>query len=103
MRYDAQDISQRRGSTSSLPGKIGVFGGTFDPPHLGHYLTALDAIEKLGLDRILVVPAANQPLKRATPGASEDQRARMAELTFQGDSRFSLSRVELERGGLSYT
>ncbi|MEX1185112.1 MAG: nicotinate-nucleotide adenylyltransferase [Gemmatimonadaceae bacterium] len=83
--------------------RIGVFGGTFDPPHTGHALVAGDACETLGLDTVLWIPAAHQPLKDAPPLAPASDRRRMVELAINGDPRFSLDTVELDRGGLSFT
>lgn len=83
--------------------RLGVFGGSFNPPHVGHFLIASDAFEALGLDRLLIVPAAANPLKGAAPAALPSDRLRMAEMTFAGDPRFEVSSMEIERGGLSYT
>lgn len=83
--------------------RIGVFGGTFDPPHTGHVLVAGDACETLGLDAVLWVPVAQQPLKDAPPLAPAADRKRMVELAIQGDPRFALDTVELDREGLSFT
>ncbi len=83
--------------------RIGVFGGTFDPPHTGHVLVAGDACETLGLDLVLWVPVALQPLKDAPPLAPAADRRRMVELTIRDDPRFSLDTVEMDRGGLSFT
>ena len=82
--------------------RIGVFGGTFDPPHVGHLLTASDAYEILGLDRVLFIPAAGQPLKSAIV-ASPDDRLAMVERLVAGDPRFAVDPIEIERGGLSFT
>lgn len=83
--------------------RIGVFGGTFDPPHTGHVLVAGDACEALRLDQVVWVPVAIQPLKDAPPLAPASDRRRMVELAIQGDPRFSLDTVEMDRGGLSFT
>jgi nicotinate-nucleotide adenylyltransferase len=82
--------------------RLGIFGGSFDPPHVGHLLAAQDALDRLALDRLAVVPTAIQPLKRAdaTPGP---RRLEMTRLTFGGDPRFEVSGMELERGGVSFT
>ena len=82
--------------------RLGIFGGSFDPPHVGHLLAAHDAVERLALDRLVVVPAAIQPLKRgdAAPAAA---RLEMTRLTFAGDSRYEVSSLELDRGGVSFT
>jgi len=84
--------------------RFGIFGGSFDPPHLGHFLTALDAAEQLKLDRVLWVPAAQQPLKTEAPhGATPEQRWTMVSMTVQGLPLFVPSRIEMDRDGLSYT
>jgi nicotinate-nucleotide adenylyltransferase len=82
--------------------RVGVFGGTFDPPHVGHLLAAVDAHEALGLDRLLFVPAASQPLKVGRVTASAEDRLAMTTLLAQDDPRFGVDRVEIDRGGLSY-
>ncbi len=65
---------------------------------------AVDAIESLGLDKLIVIPANANPLKGADPGgASSDQRLEMTRLAFAGDPRFEVSDMEISRGGLSYT
>jgi nicotinate-nucleotide adenylyltransferase len=84
--------------------RIGVLGGTFNPPHVGHLLIASDAFESLGLDRMLIIPAAANPLKSGDAGAATpQQRLAMTRLTFGDDPRFEVSSMEIERGGLSYT
>ena len=83
--------------------RIGLFGGSFDPPHNGHLLAAGDAIDALGLDRLVLIPAAVQPLKVGRAGASTVQRLEMARLLVGDDARFDVSAIEIERGGLSYT
>ncbi len=83
--------------------RIGVFGGTFDPPHLGHWLAAVDAVEALALDEVIWVPAAQQPLKAGVVSADAAHRLAMTRLMVQGDQRFRVDAVELERGGLSFT
>jgi nicotinate-nucleotide adenylyltransferase len=71
---------------------------------VGHLLIASDAFESLALDRMLIVPAAANPLKGNEPSAATpEQRLEMVRLTFGGDPRFEVSAMELERGGLSYT
>jgi nicotinate-nucleotide adenylyltransferase len=83
--------------------RIGVFGGTFDPPHTGHVLVAGDASEALGLDTVLWIPVARQPLKDGPPLAPAADRRAMVELAIAGDPRFALETLELDRGGLSFT
>jgi nicotinate-nucleotide adenylyltransferase len=84
--------------------RLGVLGGSFNPPHVGHLIVASDAVEALDLDRLLIVPASANPLKSSdAPAATSDQRLEMVRLTFGGDPRFEVSSMEMERGGLSYT
>lgn len=83
--------------------RLGVLGGTFDPPHVGHLLAASDAFEALALDKLLFVPAKVPPYKARTVQATAEQRLEMLELTIGGDARFEASRLELERDGLSFT
>jgi nicotinate-nucleotide adenylyltransferase len=83
--------------------RIGILGGTFDPPHIGHLLAATDACEALGLARVLFVPTAAQPLKEQGPVASGQQRVEMVRLLVAGDSRFEVDPMEVDRGGLSFT
>lgn len=79
----------------------GVFGGAFDPPHLGHLALVRSALEQLGLERLLVVPAGDPPHKRvATPA---EIRARLAELAFAGIPGVEISPLELEPDGPRYT
>jgi nicotinate-nucleotide adenylyltransferase len=82
--------------------RIGVFGGTFDPPHVGHLLAASDALEQLGLDRLVFVPAAVQPLKSTTRTPPEERLALVRRLLGE-DPRFLVDPIEIDRGGLSYT
>lgn len=83
--------------------RIGLFGGTFDPPHTGHVLAASDAFEKLALDRLYFIPAAQQPLKVARHHASAADRLAMVRLMTEGDPRFAVDAIEIERSGLSYS
>ena len=81
--------------------RIGIFGGSFDPPHNGHLLVAQDAMEALSLDHLLVVPAGTQPLKR-DGRTSAEHRLAMAERCFAGLTGISVDPIEVERGGLSF-
>ena len=84
--------------------RIGIFGGSFDPPHVGHLLAAVDATEQLGLDRLIWVPAARQPLKTEAPhAATPEQRHAMVSLAVAAHPSFRASRIEIDRKGLSYT
>ena len=82
--------------------RVGVFGGTFDPPHVGHLLVASDACEALALDRMVLVPAGTQPLKAGAISAPADARLAMTRLLVDGDPRFEVDPIEIDRGGLSF-
>jgi nicotinate-nucleotide adenylyltransferase len=83
--------------------RLGIFGGTFDPPHVGHLLAASDAFEALGLDRLLFIPAASHPFKAERVMASAPQRLEMLALLIAEDDRFGIDPIEIDRPGLSYT
>lgn len=83
--------------------RIGVFGGAFDPPHVGHLAVARAAAEGASLDRVLWVPAAVPPHKRDRSLAPSESRRRMVEAAIRDDPRFKLCDLELRRGGPSYT
>lgn len=83
--------------------RLGIFGGSFDPPHVGHLLAASDAFELLELDQLLFIPAAVQPFKLHEVQASAAQRLRMLELMIADDPRFAADPVEIDRKGLSFT
>jgi nicotinate-nucleotide adenylyltransferase len=83
--------------------RLGIFGGTFDPVHVGHLAIANAALESLPLDRVLFVLARRSPLKERAPIATETDRLRMLELAIAGEPRFAVSRAELDRDGPSYT
>lgn len=81
----------------------GVLGGSFDPVHHGHLIAADRAAEALGLDTVLFVPCARQPLKAEPPVATGEQRVTMLRLAIGDYSRFSVDTCELERPGPSWT
>jgi nicotinate-nucleotide adenylyltransferase len=84
--------------------RIGVFGGTFDPPHVGHLLLAADARDALKLDRLIFVPAGAQPFKVETPAvASPQDRLEMIRLAVADDANYTVEDAEINRKGLSYT
>ncbi|MBI5396659.1 MAG: nicotinate-nucleotide adenylyltransferase [Verrucomicrobia bacterium] len=83
--------------------KLGIFGGTFNPVHLGHLLIAEDAAEAFKLDRVVFVPSATPPHKRPRVLAPAAHRVRMVKLAIQGNSRFTCSDIEVRRGGPSYS
>lgn len=81
--------------------RVGILGGSFDPPHVGHLLVAQDAFTALSLDRLLIVPAGQQPLKQGGQSSAEHRLA-MTHRTFGGVPGLEVDAVEIERGGLSY-
>jgi len=83
--------------------KIGIYGGTFDPVHHAHLILARDALETLGVDEVIFVPAAISPLKKAAPIASSESRLAMLRAAVKGESRFSVEDCELRRPPPSYT
>ena len=90
-----------------IPGhveRVGLFGGTFDPVHLGHLILAQTALEELRLDRIIFIPAAISPYKQGQPpAASPEDRLNMIRSAIADESRFSVDDRELGRKGPSYT
>ena len=83
--------------------KLGVFGGTFDPPHLGHLVAASDACDALGLDRVVWIPSASHPFKRESVRTGPALRLEMVRAAIAGDDRFEADDLELRREGPSYT
>lgn len=83
--------------------KVGVFGGTFDPVHVGHLSIAQAALECVPLDRVIFVPARRSPLKDRGPFAPEQDRLAMLRLATAEEPRFTVSTIELDREGTSYT
>jgi len=82
---------------------IAIYGGTFDPVHHAHLILASDALETLGVDEVIFVPAAISPLKKAAPIASSESRLAMLRAAVKGESRFSVEDCELRRPPPSYT
>ena len=85
------------------PRRIGVLGGTFDPPHLGHLWLAALAADALDLHRVLFMPAAQPPHKGGRLISRATDRLLMTRLAIQSDPSFELSGLEMERPGPSYT
>ena len=83
--------------------RIGLFGGTFDPIHLGHLLVAQEVLEKLKLDRIIFVPAYRAPHKKRKFITPYIHRIKMVNLAIKNNPNFCLSDCEIKRGGVSYT
>jgi nicotinate-nucleotide adenylyltransferase len=83
--------------------QIGLFGGTFDPPHLGHLILASEAYSQLGLDRLLWILTPDPPHKQDQAITSIEHRLAMVNLAIEDNPSFELSRVELDRPGPHYT
>jgi nicotinate-nucleotide adenylyltransferase len=83
--------------------RVGVFGGAFNPPHIGHLVCAQEALLELGLDRVLLVPVGEAPHRSLEDDPGGEVRAALVEAAVGDDSRFEVSRMELERSGPSYT
>lgn len=81
--------------------RIGILGGTFDPPHLGHIQLAEAALTKLQLDEVLFIPANRNPLKSRRASRPKD-RLEMVRLAIEGHPGFAVSDIEIARGGPSY-
>ena len=85
------------------PKRIGIYGGSFDPIHLGHLTLAKVARAELLLDHIIFVPTKKQPFKLDKTPASAEDRVNMINLAIKNEDNFSISLLEIERDGISYT
>lgn len=83
--------------------RVGIFGGTFDPPHIGHLILAEEAWFQLKLDVVTIVPAGDPPHKRDRRLSAAASRVRMVEAAIAGNDHFRLSRVDVDRPGPHYT
>jgi nicotinate-nucleotide adenylyltransferase len=83
--------------------RLGIYGGVFNPPHIGHLLAAQEAHSQLGLEVVLWVPAADPPHREVQQDPGPEARCQMVELAIGDDERFRVSRIELDRPGPSYT
>lgn len=92
-----------RRNREALLGAIGIFGGTFDPPHVGHVEIARRALSELGLEEVIWVPAAVPPHKRGRGTSPPDVRLALVESLISLDPRFAVADIELKRAGPSYT
>jgi nicotinate-nucleotide adenylyltransferase len=80
-----------------------MFGGSFDPVHLGHLMVAAAAIEELSLDRLFFIPAAQSPFKPDSTPTPAEERLRLLRLALAGQTRCEIDEQEIRRGGTSYT
>lgn len=83
--------------------RIGVLGGTFDPPHRGHRHMALGALEQLGLDEVILVPTKQNPIRKRQAIAPAPLRLEMTGAMVKDEPNLSVSNIELSRPGPSYT
>jgi nicotinate-nucleotide adenylyltransferase len=83
--------------------RIAVLGGTFNPPHLAHLLCASEAADQLGLDRVILMPVFSPPHKEVPEEPGPEVRLELCELAIAGDERLAVSRLEIDRGGPSFT
>ena len=89
-----------------VPGRkrrIGIMGGTFDPIHHGHLVAASEVLSVFNLDEVVFVPTGRQPYKRDRKVTLAEHRYLMAVIATASNPRFSVSRVDIERGGTTYT
>ncbi len=84
--------------------KLGVFGGTFNPPHLGHLICAQEAYLQLGLDHVMLIPASRPPHKPVPDDPGPEHRLALCQLAIAGDeARMEVSDLEIRRAGTSFT
>jgi nicotinate-nucleotide adenylyltransferase len=83
--------------------RVGLLGGTFNPPHLGHLVCAQEAHFQLGLDRVIFMPVYEPPHKEAERDPGADHRVELCRLALAGESRFDVSRLEADTPGRSFT
>jgi nicotinate-nucleotide adenylyltransferase len=89
--------------SNASAGGIGVLGSAFNPPHLGHLALAQEALWQLDLEEVVLVPSGEAPHKRIVDDPGREQRLAMTRLAAADDSRFSVSTLEVDREGPSYT
>jgi nicotinate-nucleotide adenylyltransferase len=99
----APAIQRTEQSMDVPPRRIGILGGTFDPPHVGHLWLATLAADAIGLDRVLFMPAAQPPHKPPGGMTSAADRLVMTRLAIAGNDALELTLIEMERSGPSYT
>ena len=102
MLTSSKDLRTSAADVSSAM-RIGLFGGTFDPPHLAHLAVAESARSFVKLDKVIWIPASEPPHRERRPFASSLQRLEMTRLAIEGNDQFEVSDIELQRNGKSYT
>jgi nicotinate-nucleotide adenylyltransferase len=101
LAFSAPEATQE--AVVSAPKRIGILGGTFDPPHVGHLWLATLAADAIGLDRVLFMPASQPPHKGGQLVSKATDRVLMTRLAIAGDDLLELTLIEMERPGPSYT
>jgi nicotinate-nucleotide adenylyltransferase len=99
----APRTSTARERRRERPERLGILGGTFDPPHIGHLWLATQSADAIGLDRVLFMPAAQPPHKGGRLVSRATDRLLMTRLAIQAEPDFELTGLEMERPGPSYT
>jgi nicotinate-nucleotide adenylyltransferase len=99
----APEAADARQASTDGPRRIGILGGTFDPPHIGHLWLATLAADAIGLDRVLFMPAAQPPHKPKAGMTRASDRVLMTRMAVAGNDGLELSLIEMERPGPSYT
>jgi nicotinate-nucleotide adenylyltransferase len=83
--------------------RLGILGGVFNPPHLGHLVCAQETMVQLELDRVVFIPVGRAPHRELESDPGAEARLEMVELAIDGDARFASSRIEIDREGPSFT
>jgi nicotinate-nucleotide adenylyltransferase len=83
--------------------RVGILGGAFNPPHVGHLVCAQEALVQLELEKVVFMPVGHAPHRELQNDPGAEARLEMVELAVADDARFATSRAELDRPGLSYT
>lgn len=83
--------------------KIGIFGGSFNPIHMGHLIAAQETLDAMRLDKVIFIPAGNPPHKSQDNLAAAEDRYNMVKLAIQNNPGFEISSIEMERGGKTYS
>jgi nicotinate-nucleotide adenylyltransferase len=83
--------------------RVGILGGAFNPPHIGHLVCAQESLLQLELDKVVFVPVGHAPHRELAGDPGQEERLEMVELAIADDERFEASRVEIDREGPSYT
>lgn len=97
------NVSEGGSQNPVSPVRIGVLGGAFNPIHMGHLIMAQDAMEHFELSQVLFIPCSRPPHKPAPELAPAEHRLAMVQAALEGDWRFEVSDIEIQRGGISWS